>query len=115
MSIHSSLRGIDTLKGERSVLSRVERIAKLRKDGKFDAENQSVHGLPKVRTKFKVVGPKKVKAEESEASAAGTVAAAAPAAKGAPAKGAPAAKAAPAKGAPAAKAEPAKKADAKKK
>lgn len=105
MSIHSSLRGIDTLKGERSVLSRVERIAKLRKDGKFDAQSQSVHGLPKVRTKFKVAGPKKVKAAEGEASAAGTVAAAAaPAAKGAPAKGAPAAKAAPAK-----KAEPKKK------
>lgn len=69
MSIHSSLRGIDTLKGERSVLTRIERIAVLRKEGRFDAEGgQSVHGLPKVRTKFKASGPKKApKAEKPEA------------------------------------------------
>jgi small basic protein (TIGR04137 family) len=64
MSIHSSLRGVDTLKGERSVLTRVERIQKLRKEGRFDPENASVHGLPKVRTKFKVIVAKKVKPEE---------------------------------------------------
>ena len=33
MTIHSSLRGVDTLKGERSVLSRIERIEKLARDG----------------------------------------------------------------------------------
>ena len=62
MTIHSSLRGIDTLTGERSVLKRTERIAKLAKDGKFDEESSSVWGLPKVRTKFKVVSGKKAKA-----------------------------------------------------
>ena len=62
MTIHSSLRGIDTLAGERSVLKRVERIQKLAKDGKFDTEGDSVWGLPKVRTKFKVVSAKKAKA-----------------------------------------------------
>ena len=64
MSIHSSLRGIDTLKGERSVLSRVERIQALAKEGKLDVEDESasVYGLPKVRTKFKSVGGKKKKA-----------------------------------------------------
>ena len=36
MTIHSSLRGVNTLTGERSVLTRQERIAKLTKDGKFD-------------------------------------------------------------------------------
>ena len=63
MTIHSSLRGIDTLTGERSVLKRVERIQKLAKDGRFDSENDSVWGLPKVRTKFKVVSGKKAKAQ----------------------------------------------------
>ena len=59
MTIHSSLRGVNTLTGERSVLTRQERIAKLTKDGKFDAETSNVWGLPKVRTHFKVAGAKK--------------------------------------------------------
>ena len=59
MSIHSSLKGADTLSGERSVLSRFERIQKLIKDGKFDEESSSAYGLPKVRTKFKVLKAKK--------------------------------------------------------
>jgi len=62
MSIHASLKGVDTLSGERSVLTRVERIQKLARDGKFDTEGGSVWGLPKVRTKFKVVSGKKAKA-----------------------------------------------------
>lgn len=66
MTIHSSLRGVDTLIGERSVLTRVERIAKLQKDGKFDESGDSVYGLPKVRTKFKTTGGKKAKALEEE-------------------------------------------------
>lgn len=83
MSIHSSLRGIDTLKGERSVLTRMERIQKLQKDGKFDVSSQSVEGLPKVRTKFKVAGGKKKKAE-GEAGAEGAAAAPAAAAAAKP-------------------------------
>jgi len=66
MSIHSSLRGADNLVGERSVLTRVERLQKLQKDGKFDPETGSVYGLPKVRTKFKTVSGKKAKALEKE-------------------------------------------------
>ena len=65
MSIHNSLKGVDTLKGERSVLTRVERIARLKKEGRFDDENASVYGLPKVRTKFKVVTKKKKKAADA--------------------------------------------------
>jgi small basic protein (TIGR04137 family) len=112
MSIHSSLRGSDTLKGERSVLTRQERIASLKKAGKFEEDKRSIYGLPKVRTKFRVAGAKKKAAKEAAPGApgaAGTPAAgaagaagakgAAPAAKGA---GAGAAKAA----APAAKAAP---------
>ncbi len=63
MSIHSSLRGVDTLSGQRSVLTRFERIVKLARDGKLDPENESAYGLPKVRTKFKVAKVKKAKAE----------------------------------------------------
>lgn len=66
MSIHSSLKGIDTLAGERSVLTRVERITKLTKDGKFKADDASVYGLPKVRTKFKISSGKKAKAIAKE-------------------------------------------------
>jgi len=86
MSIHSSLRGVDTLKGERSVFTRVERLAVLKKSGKFKEEDGSVYGLPKVRTRYKVAGAKK-ETKAKEAAAGSTVAA--------PAKGgaAPAAKA----------------------
>ena len=62
MSIHRSLRGVDTLVGERSVLTRVERIQRLAKEGKFDIESDSVLGLPKVRTKFRVTSGKKAEA-----------------------------------------------------
>ena len=82
MSIHPSLRGVDTLIGERSVFSRVERLNLLMKQGKFKPENDSVFGLPKVRTRFKVAGAKKVKAPKAEAAApAAAVPAPAPAGK----------------------------------
>jgi len=88
MSIHSSLRGVSTLVGERSVFSRRERLEILAKAGKFKEGERSVLGLPKVRTRFKVAGAKKVdkKAEGAdEKKGAPAAKAAAPAAK-APAK-----------------------------
>jgi small basic protein (TIGR04137 family) len=90
MSIHPTLRGVDTLKGERSVLTRQERLAQLKKAGKFEEAKRSVYGLPKVRTKFKVAGAKKKAAKEAAPGAPGAPGAAAPgAAAGAPgAKGA---------------------------
>ena len=114
MSIHSSLRGGDTLKGERSVLTRQERIASLKKAGKFEEEKRSVYGLPKVRTKFKVAGAKKKAAAKEAAPGAPGATAPGAAAPAAGAKGAAGAKAAaPAAGAkaaaPAAGAKPAKK------
>ena len=69
MSIHSSLKGVDTLRGERSVFSRIERIAALKKDGRFE-DGQSVYGLPKVRTKFKVATKKKKKEKKADEAAA---------------------------------------------
>jgi len=78
MTIHSSLRGVNNLVGERSVLTRTERIAKLQKDGKFDPAKSKVWGLQKVRTKFKIGGAKKAPKADAAAPAAG---AAKPAAK----------------------------------
>jgi len=63
MSIHSSLHGADSLIGERSVLTRIERIEQLQKEERFDPESESPYGLPKVRTKFRV---KKKKTEEED-------------------------------------------------
>jgi small basic protein (TIGR04137 family) len=73
MSIHPSLRGADTLVGERSVFTRVERLQKLIRDGKM-TEEDSVYGLPKVRTKFKIKGKKKDKEEEGGATDEGEAA-----------------------------------------
>jgi small basic protein (TIGR04137 family) len=69
MSIHPSLRGVNTLVGERSVFTRRERIEKLMSDGKL-AKESSVYGLPKVRTKFKLKGKRaavKKDADEKDA------------------------------------------------
>lgn len=62
MSIHRSLRGVNTRAGERSVLTRFERVQKMIKDGKLDPSEDTAVGLPKMRTKFKVVSGKKAKA-----------------------------------------------------
>ena len=66
MSIHSSLRGVNTLVGQRSVLTRTERLERLKKEGRFDPETDSPQGLPKVRTKFRLKSKKKDE-EEGEA------------------------------------------------
>jgi small basic protein (TIGR04137 family) len=108
MSIHSSLRVSGAGSGQRNVWTRAERIAALKKSGRWK-DGDKVVGLPKVRTGFKA----KKKPKEAAAPGAGAPAAGAPAAGGA-AAAAPAA-AAPAKDAKAAapakdtKAAPAKK------
>ena len=86
MTIHSSLRGVNNLTGERSVLTRKERITKLTKDGKFDEAKSQVWGLPKVRTKFKLAGAKKAPKAEAAAPGAAAAAPAAPAKAGKDAK-----------------------------
>ncbi|MEZ6016481.1 MAG: small basic protein [Planctomycetota bacterium] len=65
MSIHPSLRGINTLVGERSVFTRRERLERLMRDGKMTAD-ASAYGLPKVRTIFKLKSKRVVKKEEKE-------------------------------------------------
>lgn len=104
MSIHKSLRHKDTLATNRSVLTRWERLLKLKDDGRWK-DGQKVTGLPKVRTKWKL---RKRKKDTPAAAPAAGAAAAAPAA-GAAAAGKAAAPAAGAKPAAAAAAAPAAK------
>ena len=58
MSIHSSLKLSGAGCGQRNVWSRVERIAALKKAGRWK-DGDKVVGLPKVRTKFKAKAAKK--------------------------------------------------------
>lgn len=101
MSLDASLKSASSLVRHRNVLTRAERLDKLKDEEKWN-EDQSVFGLPKVGHRKLAVGGKAEKEETAEAAAAGTPAAGAPAAgTAAPAKGAaPAAKgaAAPAAG-----------------
>lgn len=65
MSIHRSLAASSNLKRSRNVLTRYERLLQLRRDGRWDEENGSPYGLPKVRVmKLKKRGKEKKKKEE---------------------------------------------------
>jgi small basic protein (TIGR04137 family) len=86
MSIHKSLKLKNSLSRQRSVLSRWERIEKLKDEGRWK-DGDRVTGLPKVRTKFKVRTRAKA-APAAEKPAAGA-AAAAPEAPKAAAKASP--------------------------
>ncbi len=110
MSLDRSLKSANSLIRHRNVLTRDERLLKLKEEEKW-TDARSVFGLPKVAHRKATVA----KAEKEEAAAdaalgttpAGTVAA--PATGAAPTKGAAPAKGAAAKGAaPAAAAAPAK-------
>ena len=69
MSIHSSLKLKNSLSRTRSVLTRWERIERLKEEGRWE-EGDAVTGLPKVRTKFKIRSRKAIKKAEAEARAA---------------------------------------------
>ena len=66
MSIHSSLKNSGGMRGSRNVWTRVERLAALQKVGRW-TEEDSVLGLPKVRTRFKTKTKKQLKAEAAAA------------------------------------------------
>lgn len=87
MTIHSSLKTSASGGGQRNVWTRIERLAALKKSGKWQ-DGQKVLGLPKVRTSFKAKAKKKADGEAKPAAGgAAAPAAAAPAAKAAaPAK-----------------------------
>ncbi len=69
MSIHKSLKLKNTLQRQRSVLTRWERIEKLKEQERW-SDGDSVLGLPKVRTKFKVRSRKAMKRDEAMAAQA---------------------------------------------
>ena len=95
MSLDRSLKSANALVRHRNVLTRAERLTKLKEQEKWTEEKNGVFGLPKVANrKLEVAKPVK-EAAEGDAAAATTTAGAAPAAAG---KAAPAA-AAGAKGA----------------
>lgn len=81
MSIHKSLNLGSNLSSSRSVFTRRERLEKLAKSGDFQ-EGDSVYGLRKVRTSFKTLTKKQMKAmaaaekERADAEAAEEAAAA---------------------------------------
>ena len=64
MSLHRSLVTSGKLAGVRNVLTRAERIERLKEDGRF-VEGDFVYGLPKVRTIVAKSGKKK-KVEKKE-------------------------------------------------
>ncbi|MDJ0975859.1 MAG: small basic protein [Planctomycetota bacterium] len=66
MSIHKSLKLKNALVRPRSVLTRWERIEKLKEQERWE-DGDSVTGLPKVRTKFKIRSRKAIKKAEAEA------------------------------------------------
>ncbi len=68
MSIDKSLKRKAGMAGNRCVLKRTERIAKMMEDGKWPAEGRSPYGLPKTRV-AKVMLKKKAKKEEAEGDA----------------------------------------------
>jgi len=82
MSMDKTLKLSSRMQRHRSVLSRSERIARLREEGRWQ-DGRSIFGLPKVRVmRAKRRGKAAPKPEEAQAEAA--AAPAAPAATGAP-------------------------------
>jgi small basic protein (TIGR04137 family) len=78
VTLDRSLKGKGRLARARSVLSRDERIAKMREEDRW-ADGRSPFGLPKIRVAKASVGKKKKVKEAAEGDAAGD-------AKAAPAK-----------------------------
>ena len=71
MSLDRSLKSADSLQRHRNVLSRAERVEKLKAQDRWD-EQQSVFGLPKVANRKASVGAKtKAKAAAQKPGEAG--------------------------------------------
>ncbi|MBN1787708.1 MAG: small basic protein [Sedimentisphaerales bacterium] len=95
MSIDRSLKLKGALARHRNVLTRAERIERLKEEERWE-EGDDLLGLPKVANRKVTVGKKKAEDKPAaEAGAAGEAAAGAEAAPAAPAKDAGQAKAAP--------------------
>lgn len=66
MSVHKSLFIGGAVTSDRSVFTRRERLETLQKEGNWK-EGDSPFGIPKVRTKFKVLTRKQLKAQAAAA------------------------------------------------
>jgi small basic protein (TIGR04137 family) len=76
MSLHSSLKRSSSAGQHRNVLTRTERLAKLADEEKWREQENSIYGLPKVRS-IKMRVKKKAKKKTEEELAAGEAAGAA--------------------------------------
>lgn len=65
MTIHRSLKLKNALARSRNVFRRIERLEILEKEGRREGDD-SVYGLPKVRTRYKVAGKKKGPPKDEE-------------------------------------------------
>ena len=75
MSLHRSLKGNSALSRHRNVLTRTERLARLEKEKRWDEEDGSIFGIPKVLS-IKVGGKKKKAKKDEETGAEETAEAA---------------------------------------
>ena len=64
MTMDRTLKTRGSLAGERSVLTRAERIERMIEEGKFNPETDSPMGLPKLRIRHSKAGTKSKKAAE---------------------------------------------------
>lgn len=74
MSIHSSLRKGQAAAGHRNVLTRIERIAKLEEQSLWSEDQNTLQGLPKVRSIKVAMKKKKKEKKEEEGAEAGAAA-----------------------------------------
>ncbi len=61
MTMDRTLKRHGGLAGQRSVLTRAERIARMTEEGKFDPEENSALGLPKTKVRHSRAGSKSKK------------------------------------------------------
>lgn len=87
MTMDRTLKVHGGLLRTRSVLTRAERIARLAEEDKFDPEEDSPLGLPKVRVRHSKAGTKSKKEEKAAAVEAGVAGAETPAAEAAGGEG----------------------------
>lgn len=78
MSLHKSLKRKDHLTRRRNVLTRAERLERLKKDERWDEEKDSVFGLAKVQPEVIVAPTARPRAAEKVEEAEGEAAEAAP-------------------------------------
>jgi small basic protein (TIGR04137 family) len=64
MSLHTSLKAAGGLSRHRNVLTKSERLAKLLENGKMEADEKFVLGMPKTANRKLVVGKKTAKKPE---------------------------------------------------